>query len=468
MVDLNCPDKERGSSSADLTVDRSSRYEIPGGWICQSFVFRLDPSPNQRQMFSRQFGGRRYAYNWALRTIKTELDRSLDTGDSNSQIAPSFYSIRKRWNAAKTEECVDSQTGAPWWPEISKDAFADGIKGAVEGYWNWCNSKTGRRDGQTMGFPRFKKKGRDPDRFTISAGTKRLDPDRRHVVLARIGKVRTCENTRKLERLVASGRARILAVTIRQRGSKTYASFRVLISRPQSNLNRSLSVVGVDVGVKTFATIATSDGTILERVNNPRPLKYELSELRRLNRQKSRRKQGSIRHTITAKKIADLNTKIANIRCHHIHVLTTRLAKTHGTVVIEGLNVADMYQDEKGLNARGFRRGLADSAFGEFRRQLRYKCEWYGSNLIEADRWFASTKTCHLCHSVHEVGGATSWICGGCGAPHSRDENAAINLARWPEEVGESDLGGVAALVKRRAMHKTGYRSAAGVDTRSA
>ena len=95
-----------------------------------------------------------------------------------------------RWNRAKDAECVDAETGQAWWPQISKEAFADGIKGAVDGYWNWQRSRAGKRAGKRAGFPRFAKKGRDRDRVTFTTGAIRVEPDRRHVTLPRIGTVR--------------------------------------------------------------------------------------------------------------------------------------------------------------------------------------------------------------------------------------------------------------------------------------
>ncbi len=96
-----------------------------------------------------------------------------------------------RWNRAKDAECADAETGQAWWPEISKEAFADGIRAAVDGYWNWQRSRAGKRAGRRVGFPRFAKKGRDRDRVTFTTGAIRVEPDRRHVTLPRIGTVRT-------------------------------------------------------------------------------------------------------------------------------------------------------------------------------------------------------------------------------------------------------------------------------------
>ena len=121
---------------------------------------------------------------------------------------PSLAGLRKRWNTVKSEVCVNAETGQPWWTECSKEAYADGIAGAVEAYWNWQTSRSGKRAGMRVGFPRFKKKGRDRDRVCFTTGAIRIEPDRRHVTLPVIGTVRVHENTRRIERLIRTGHAR--------------------------------------------------------------------------------------------------------------------------------------------------------------------------------------------------------------------------------------------------------------------
>ncbi len=245
-----------------------------------------------------------------------------------------------------------------WWPQVSKEAFADGIKGAVDGYWTWQACRAGTRAGRRAGFPRFARKGRDRDRVTFTTGAIRVEPDRRHVTLPRAGTVRVHENTRKLERLLAKDRARILAVTVSRKGTRLVAAFRVLIQRPvQPGTARPGSRVGADVGVRVLATVASPDGDVIERVPNPRPLEAALKQPRHLSRERSRRTRGSARYTQTQQKITRLHRRVASIRGHHLHVLTTRLAKTHGEIVAEGLDAAAMLR-QKGLpGARARRRG---------------------------------------------------------------------------------------------------------------
>ncbi|WP_375001577.1 IS607 family element RNA-guided endonuclease TnpB [Aeromicrobium sp. CTD01-1L150] len=444
-----------------------ARFEIPDGWTVQAFQFTLDCTDEQAACVRRQFGGRRKARNWAVAALKADLTAYRETGVETEK--PSLAGLRKRWNRVKDAECVDAETAEVWWPEISKEAFADGIRAAVDAYWNWQTSRAGRRDGKRVGFPRFAKKGRDRDRVTFTTGAIRVEPDRRHVTLPRIGTVRVHENARRLERLIGKGRARILAATVSRKGPRLVVAFRVLIQRPQQpRVKPPRSRVGVDVGVRVLATVADSDGEIIERVENPRPLETALKELRHLGRERSRRTNDSARYRQTQRKITRLQRRIADIRGHHIHVLTTRLAKTHGEIVVEGLDAAGMLR-QKGLSgARARRRALSDSALGETRRQLAYKTVWYGSRLVVADRWFPSSKSCHHCHVVQDIGWAEHWQCHNCGTAHQRDDNAAINLARYEEAspAGASVVGPVGAAVKRGADRKTGPRSAGGREAR--
>src|SRR5689334_6351730 len=208
-----------------------ARFKVPEGMTVQAFQFTLDLTSEQAACVRRQFGGRRYAYNWAVRTMKADIAAYHDHGTESSP--PSMIGMRKRWNQVKDAECAEAGTGRAWWPQISKEAFADGIAGAVDAYWNWQASRAGTREGRRMGFPKFKMKGRDRDRVTFTTGAIRIEPDRRHVTLPRIGTVRVHESTRRLERLLAKGRARVLAVTVSRKGTRVVAAFRVLAARPQ-------------------------------------------------------------------------------------------------------------------------------------------------------------------------------------------------------------------------------------------
>jgi putative transposase len=440
-----------------------ARLKIPEGWTVQAFRFTLDPTEDQARALARHFGARRQAYNWTVATLRADIQAWRETGAEAAR--PSLRALRKRWNTVKDDLCRDAETGQRWWPECSKEAYADGIDGAVDAYWNWQRSRAGKRNGKPMGFPRFKKKGCDADRVSFTTGAMRVEPDRRHLTVPVIGCVRTHENTRRVERLIAKGRARVLAITVRRNGTRLDASVRVLVQRPQqAGVTQPDSRVGVDVGVRRLATVANQDGTVLEHVPNPRPLETALRELRHVSRARSRCTKGSRQYRERTTEMSRLHRRVNDVRTHHLHTLTTRLAKTHGRIVVEGLDAAGMLQ-QKGLpGARARRRGLSDAALGTPRRHLSYKTGWYGSQLVVAERWFPSSKTCHACGHVQDIGWDQHWKCGSCALTHQRDDNAAVNLARYEETI--SVVGPVGAAVKRGADRKTGPCPAGGREAR--
>jgi putative transposase len=200
-----------------------ARYLVPAGRLVKGWSVRLDPSGQQAARFRRDDGARRFACNWAVGEIRKAFREGPATGQHDAAIW-SHYQLRKRWNASKAEV-------APWWAECSKEAFSNGIADAVAALKNWHGSKTGRRDGARMGFPRFRKKGKDPVRCTYTTGALRVD-DARHVVLPGVGRVRTAESIRSVWRHVRRGTGRLLAATIREKGGRWSASLRLEITEP--------------------------------------------------------------------------------------------------------------------------------------------------------------------------------------------------------------------------------------------
>ncbi|MCJ8278544.1 MAG: transposase, partial [Rivularia sp. ALOHA_DT_140] len=192
------------------------------------------------------------------------------------------------------------------------------------------------------------------------------------------------------------------------------------IDRPiQENANTK--IIGVDLGVKNLATLST--GEVIEGAKAYRKNKTKLSRLQWLNRNKI---IGSSNWKKASLKIARLHRKIANIRKDTIHKLTSLLAKNHGKIVIEDLNVSGMMKNHKLAGA------ISDMGFYEVRRQLEYKCKLYGSKLFVVDRWFPSSKTCSNCGHKKEILNLSERVfsCENCNFIIDRDLNAAINLSK--------------------------------------
>ena len=248
------------------------RWEIPDGWVARGYSFEVEPtSPEQPARIAQAFGARRFAHNWALGQIKANLDARR----SDPTVPPlrwNAYALRKRWNQAKQEV-------APWWRCASKEAYASGIADLVVALGNWADAKQGRRVGARVGFPRFKARHRDRGRVRFTTGAMRLEPDRRHLTLPVIGKLRSKENTRRLERLVRKGRARVLSMTLSEqgRGGRLFCSVQALVAQQPRTPAEPLARCGVDVGIGAdWAVVAHGDDAI-ERIAHPGPARSESS-----------------------------------------------------------------------------------------------------------------------------------------------------------------------------------------------
>jgi putative transposase len=185
--------------------------------------------------------------------------------------------------------------------------------------------------------------------------------------------------------------------------------------------------VGVDIGIKTLATL--SNGVTFANVKAFKKFKKKLAKAQRKQDKKynPKSKEQSKNYKKASKKVAKIHQKIANVRKDATHKLTTHLAKNHSTVKIEDLNVSGMLKNKRLSSA------ISDGGFYEFRRQLEYKCAWYGSNLVVIDRFFASSKTCSCCGKVKKDLKLSERIfnCDGCGLSIDRDLNAAINIKNF-------------------------------------
>ncbi|MBO0685767.1 MAG: IS607 family element transposase accessory protein TnpB [Candidatus Dormibacteraeota bacterium] len=374
-----------------------------------AYRFALDPNDRQRSALASHCGAARFAFNWGLGLVRERL--GARAAGQEVHVPWTLPELRREWNRAKPEV-------APWWGENSKEAYSSGLDGLVRALNNFSESRRGRRRGRRVGFPRFRKRGRrDSCRFTT--GAIRVD-DERHLVLPRLGRLRTLEATGKLLADLEAG-GRILSATISREADRWFCSFTVEVER-ESEPNSHRDVLGVDLGLNRFATY--SDG---ESAESPRPLRKQLRKLRRLSRAHSRKRKGSQNRRRSAQKLARCHAKIANRRRDFVHKLTSQLAKSHGVLVVEDLNVSGM------LGNRHLSRAIADSGWAEFVRQLSYKCGWYGSWLVVAPRFLASSKTCSGCGVRKQSLELSERIfrCEDCGLELDRDLNAARNLEQW-------------------------------------
>src|ERR1035441_8624823 len=259
----------------------------------QAYRFALDPSPAQERALWSHCGAARLAFNWGLAHVKAVMDQraaEASYGIAAQDLAPASWTLpalRKAWNQAKDQV-------APWWGENSKEAYNTGLDALARALGNWNESRTGKRKGPKIGFPRFKSRRKSTPTVRFTTGVIRVEPGRRHVTLPRLGTIRTHENTRKLQRRLAGGTARILSATVRRdRGGRWHVAFQAEVERAAATPARPDAVAGVDLGIKHLAVIGTGAGRH-HAVDNPRHLEDALGGLRRAGRVLSRRGRAAL------------------------------------------------------------------------------------------------------------------------------------------------------------------------------
>jgi putative transposase len=209
-----------------------------------------------------------------------------------------------------------------------------------------------------------------------------------------------------------------MVVVSREPDGRWYVTFAIDSSAPQP-LEATRRAVGVDLGITDFAVTSEE-----ERIANPRHLERKAGNLARYQRRLARCRNGSANRARAKAKVARAHRKVRNARRDFLHRASTRLVRENDVIVVEELNVSGMVRN------RHLARVISDGGWGEFRRQLAYKCRRYGRQLVVIDRWYPSSKTCSACgHLLAELSLSTrTWRCPSCGARHDRDVNAAKNI----------------------------------------
>ena len=367
----------------------------------------LDPTPAQERRLLSHAGAARFAFNAALAHVKD----AIDAGEKPEW---SFYSLRKWWNANKDELAVDDD-GVIWWSDNSKEAYSYGVESLAKGLSNWAKSRKGTLKGHRVGFPKFKSKNKTTPRFAYASGSFGLiNCDPKALKLPRIGRVHCMENV-----AARVGDARVTRMTISQRAGRWYASLTIEREDEPVKPAPKGGTVGVDLGIKTLATL--SDGTVVE---NPRHLKKSERKLKCAQQALSRKMLGSNRRARAKARVARIHAHVANQRKDALHKLTTHLASKYSEISIEDLNVTGMTKNH------ALAKSVMDASFGEFRRQLEYKAKRTGARLNIVDRWYPSSKTCSGCGRVKAKLSLSerTYRCDGCGLTIDRDLNAAINI----------------------------------------
>lgn len=371
--------------------------EKRGDTMEYSYKFRLYPTKVQEQQIQRTFGCCRYLWNHYLAQRKAVYE--VDGHTMN------YYECSKDLTMLKKS--------LTWLKEVDSIPLQEALRDLDFAYQNFFRRV---KNGEKPGYPRFKSK-RDRHRsyktkIHINNGKPTIWVDNRHIRLPKLGLVKC-----RVSKLV---KGRIFSATVSQNPSGKYFVALCCTDVEMEPMPSTGSVVGIDMGLKSFAI--TSDG--VEYLNH-RFLAKSQKKLARLQRQLSRKSRDSKRREKARIKVARLHEKIANQRNDMLQKLSTELVKSYDLIAIEDLVPRNMVKNHR------LAKSIADASWGEFRRQLKYKAKWYKKVIVIVDRFFPSSQLCSACGaqwSGTKNLSVRKWTCSACGAVHDRDVNAAKNI----------------------------------------
>ena len=360
----------------------------------KAYEYRLYPTKEQEVLLSKHFGSARWVYNYAL-------NKKIVAYQTNKE-SLSRFTIQKDLVTLKKSE------DTKWLKEVNSQTLQASLENLDKAFTKFFRDK--------KGFPKFKSKHNNHQSFSVPQNGK-IDFETNRISLPKFKKPIRCKIHRKY-----SGNSKAFTISKTPSG-KYYVSVLVEVDEvPKTNKPICENqAVGVDLGIKTFATL--SNGVEIE---NPKHLKRSLEKLKALQRKVSKKQRGSSNRKKAVKRLAVLHEKVANQRIDFLHKTTHYLVSEYDTICLETLRASNMIKNHKLAQA------LSDISIGKFNEILEYKAEWNGVNILRIGRFQPSSKMCS-CGEINKELKLSDrvWTCKACGVTHDRDELAANNIKKF-------------------------------------
>ncbi|MGB4202494.1 MAG: IS200/IS605 family element RNA-guided endonuclease TnpB, partial [Candidatus Methanoculleus thermohydrogenotrophicum] len=309
----------------------------------------------------------------------------------------SCFDLNNRLPAFKEEH--------PWLKEVTSQSLQSANKNLDNAFTRFFREK--------KGFPKFKSKKNPVQSFQIPQHYT-VDFERHRIKLPKIGEIKTVFHR------VFTGKMKYATVSVTSTG-KWFVSILVDDEKnePEPAPVSLDTTLGIDVGLKDFATLSTG-----EKIENPRYLRNSLRRLKVLQRRVSRKVKGSKNREKAILKLARCHEKIANQRNDFLHKISFRVVSENQAIAVESLNVAGMQKNHC------LAQSISDVSWSKFFTMLDYKCLKYGKTLLRIGRFDPSSKICNRCGYLNRDLKLShrEWVCPDCGTHHDRDINAAINI----------------------------------------
>ena len=355
----------------------------------KSYKFRIYPNKTQQILINKTFGCCRYVYNYFLNQ-RIKLYESEKKNMTYNQCSKDLTKLKQELE---------------WLKEPDKDSLQKSLKDLDNAYQKFFK--------EHAGFPKFKSKKDNHKSYRTSCTNNNIKFLGKHIQLPKLGYVKI------RDKQVPQGR--ILNATISKESNDHYYVSICCTDVCFEQLPKTSQNIGIDLGIVDFATFSNGD-----KISNPRLYEKSEAKLAKLQRELSRKTIGGSNREKARLKVAKLNHHIKEQRRDFLQKITTDIVRRYDIICIEDLKVSKMKETDS--NVRNKRVG--DVSWYEFRRQLEYKCKWYGKKLVVIDQYFSSTQICHVCGNSDgkKDESVRIWICPMCGSLLDRDINAAINI----------------------------------------
>ncbi|MFM9414154.1 IS200/IS605 family element RNA-guided endonuclease TnpB [Peptococcus simiae] len=364
--------------------------------MLKSLKIRIYPNKQQEELLNKTFGCVRFIYNHYL---DQKIGHYKETGTNLS-----YASCSKDLTALKKELI--------WLKEVDKFALQNALRGLEAAYKNFFEKRSS--------FPTFKSKKRSKPSYKTSFTNNNIEIRDNAIKLPKLGFVHYRDATVIKEK--------IISVTLSKTRTGKYFASITYEKEDVLRLEKTHSHIGIDVGINDF--LITSSG---EKIKNPhfyRCLEKKLAKEQRILSRRYEQAKKENRPLSECKnyqkqkrRVAAIHEKIANQRKDFLQKLSTDIIKSHDVICVENINVKGLLQKHK------LAKSISDVSWSEFIRQLEYKADWYGKQVIKIDRFYPSSKTCHICGHKEDLTLSTrEWQCPSCHTIHDRDINAAVNI----------------------------------------